>query len=214
MQTGKLENNSLVTPEEEAAWSTMSAQEKHERGFVNYSAYVVDRRQNDLSGEGNHRASFVQGLNEVLDLARQKPNEIVSLLRAKMGGMQGTRVVPFDTMTFTSAIRDFHESLRNGDGNGEASLHDLVGTTMRSFEDDGFELTGGAPATILANMRRDFEGRDTPIFHFNPADNTLTSHGEVIGYHTGWEDPENLIGGNVKWLSSLDPEAILADLGL
>jgi hypothetical protein len=73
---------------------------------------------------------------------------------------------------------------------------------------------GNAHETITATMRQDFEGRDTPIFHFNPADNTLTSHGEVIGRHTGWRDPKSLIGGNVEWLASLDPEAILADLGL
>ena len=109
MQTQELENNYFVTPEEHAAWQDLSPEEKEQRRLVTYSDYITERRRNDLAGERNYRDSFFEGLETVLGVIDNNQDEIVDMVRDRMRDLKMARVVPFNTMEFTGAIRDYHD---------------------------------------------------------------------------------------------------------
>lgn len=215
IQTTELENNHFVTPEEETAWQQMSPAEKKRRKFTTYGDYITDRRRNDLSGEQNYLTYFREGLNQVLKVIKSKPKEIMEVVLNKMKGMQMVRVVPFDTMTFTGGIRDYHDWIREGEE--KRALQILEGRAAQAAEAlkmKGFELSGEAPDIIRRLMKADFDMRDTPIFHFHPKDNALTYHDKIIGRSEELKNPEKLVGEQVEWLAALTPEDVLGSLGL
>lgn len=215
IQTTELENNYFVTPQEETAWQQMSPAEKTLRKFTTYGDYITNRRRNDLSGEQNYLTYFREGLNQVLKVIKSKPKEIMEMVMNKMKGMQMVRVVPFDTMSFTGGIRDYHDWIR--EGSERRALEILKGRAEQAAEAlkmKGFELSGEAPDIILKMMKDDFDMRDTPIFHFHPKDNVLTYHNKVIGGSVELKNPEKLVGEQIEWLAALTPEDVLSSLGL
>jgi len=215
METQELENNYFVTPEEHEAWQNLSPEEKEQRRLVTYSDYITERRRNDLAGERNYVDSFVEGLQTVLGVIDDNQDEIVDRVRDRMKGLKMARVVPFNTMEFTGAIRDYHDWLRWGEPDRSRQiLAGKVDQALQSFDNKGFELVGGARPTLLEQMEWDFDNRDTPVFHFNPGSNNLTYHGLPIGRHPAMDDPEQVVRDNVEWLAGLTPEEILEDLGL
>jgi hypothetical protein len=215
IETRELENNYFVTRQEREAWPTLTAEEKQQRRLVTYGDYVTERRRNDLTGEGNYRDSFVEGLRTVLGVIDDNQDDIVEMVRNRMEGLTMARVVPYNTMEFTGAIRDYHDWLREGEPDRSRQiLTGKVDQAVDSFGNKGFELSGGARQTILEQMEADFDTRDTPVFHFNPGNNNLTYHGLLIGRHPAVADPTRMVRDNVQWLAGLTPEGILEDLGL
>ena len=215
----KLANTAFVTPEEQKRWETMDKEERKEYSGI-YAYYVSAVRRNDLAGKGNYLKFFISGLKDMLQLIAEKKKEIIEMMLDQIKTLRHIRIVPFGTIGFSGSLRNFRDSMSEGDVEGADELVKFdVKKVAEALEGKGFKLLSDAwvsstDGVVGAGLKKDYEMGDTPIFHFEPDKNELIYHDEVVGMHTEWFNPEELIIKTVKSVAASDIDKILRNLGI
>ncbi len=173
----ELTPNTFLTENELAA--------AQEQGVEPWSqAYVEARRRAVLKGESGLSTYLERGVVQMLKFVNQYQGLLTRYLLDKSRTVRNVRLVPFDTLFFFGYINGFHDIRSDPDLDPETRaerigtlLDAAVEKTRESLTGKGFVLVENFDELVREGYRQDFQSRDVPVFHYQPAQERVTFHG-------------------------------------
>lgn len=202
--------NFFYTQEEEDAYKLS--------GRSDFTAYIVELREQDLNGQKKYMPYFETGMDNVINLLKSKKDDVKRIIFDRMKNSSHVRVVPFNTQDFHDSIQLYRSLLVQG---RQVDADDAVGRDVTKMKEavkfKGFSIVSDEWAPTVTSLvgkalKADYQAEDTPILHFEPARNELHFHGKNVGFSEKWEDPEEVIIKIVNSIVYADKDKIKADL--
>jgi hypothetical protein len=149
---------------------------------------VTDERRTCIKAGGKYHEDFKEGIASMMAVVRDNADAVRVMMEAKFSTTGHIRVVPLRTQDF----KDDLKSYRNVRPEYKRQILDERVVAVRDgFVAKGFNLEGGALGAggiIKTLLTTDYDNGDIPIFHFEPAENALKYHNQLIGRWTNWGD--------------------------
>lgn len=171
---GKLTPNYFYTEAELLQW-----QHDHPDDITPDAGFITNARQASYRPGGTYREDFRAGIQDALIYVTNHEHQIVEYLQEKVNHIFHVRIVPLATDEFNGAMASYYRDPQHN----VTRITDLVQTIITSLEHNNYIMEGNSAAIIKKGVIEDFENTDIPIFRYEPSDDHIYFHGQIIATH-------------------------------